>query len=210
MHELSPDDPVWTSHQPLTVGSMARALADSKTALAETRKLAEDVDDLDELIADIEKSTAEHRAVIKAVEARGKAFDDEIAKLRAAPDVLQKAMAWERGFFEKQWAASGSRVDFETYLAANRNRPRDDAKASRARRRIRQRADQRGAVQCSVSDGKMNAAEKLADATKRLRELREMAARLPEGANRNGTLQSIDAIAAELARGVADAVRRAK
>ena len=95
---------------------MARALADSKTALAETRKLAEDVDDLDELIADIEKSTVEHRAVIKAVEARGKAFDDEIAKLRAAPDVLQKAMAWERGFFEKQWAASGSRVDFDTYL----------------------------------------------------------------------------------------------
>ena len=56
----------------------------------------------------------------------------------------------------------------------------------------------------------MNAAEKLADATKQLRELRDMAARLPEGANRNGTLQSIDAIATELARGVADAVRRAK
>ena len=58
---------------------------------------------------------------------RGKAIDDDLAKLRAAidgdlaPNVLAKAMAWERAFFEKQWArevAKGhTRVDFDDYLA---------------------------------------------------------------------------------------------
>ena len=60
----------------------------------------------------------------KSLEAKGAVIDGEIAKLRGSlaagaviDDRLAKAMAWERSFFEKQWAASGSRVDFETYMA---------------------------------------------------------------------------------------------
>ena len=109
----------------LTVGTISRALSDSKAALAASTKLAEDVDDLDELIASIEKSTAEHRAIIQRIESGRKATADSLAKLRAAidnsPATLAKAMAWERGFFEKQWAAEVKKghesVDFETYLA---------------------------------------------------------------------------------------------
>jgi hypothetical protein len=109
----------------LTVGSVGRALADSKTALAETRKLSEDVDDLDELIADIEKSTAAHTALIKSIEAGSKAMADQVAKLAAEVDsavTLAKCAAWERGFFERQWAAEvkkgHTRVDLEDYIAA--------------------------------------------------------------------------------------------
>ncbi len=54
----------------------------------------------------------------------------------------------------------------------------------------------------------MNAAAKLADATKRLRETRAMAARLPDGPTKARAIESIDRIAAELASGVARAMRR--
>ena len=57
-HELSDDDPVWTAHQPLTVGSVSKASADAKTALAETRELTERVDDVDALLDDVLKSSA--------------------------------------------------------------------------------------------------------------------------------------------------------
>lgn len=84
----------------LTVGTISRALSDSKAALAASTKLAEDVDDLDELIASIEKSTAEHRAIIQRIESGRKATANSLAKLRAAidnsPATLAKAMAWER------------------------------------------------------------------------------------------------------------------
>ncbi len=115
-------------------------------------------------------------------------------------------MAWERGFFEKQWAASGSLVDFATYLRqiefereTMRKRARDPK-----RHGIRQgEPDKLGAVQCSVSGGQVNAAQKLADATKRLRETRALAARLPDGPTKAKAIESIDRIAAELASGVA-------
>ena len=69
-HELADDDPVWTANQPLTVGSMARALADSKTALAETRNLADRVDDVDALIDDVLKSFEATKAALKRARAR--------------------------------------------------------------------------------------------------------------------------------------------
>ncbi len=126
IHELENDDPAWSGdqHKPLTLGAVSKALADSKAALAETRDLADDVDDLDKLISDIEKSTAAHTALIANIEADSKAMADQVAKLAAAidtPGTLAKAMAWERGFFEKQWRAEVSKghssVDFATYLA---------------------------------------------------------------------------------------------
>jgi septal ring factor EnvC (AmiA/AmiB activator) len=114
---LADDDEAWSAHQPLTVGAMSKAAADAKAALASTREIDDRLDDVDQLLKELEKSSAALGECLKSIEARGKAFDDEIAKLRAAPDVLPKAMAWERALFEKQWAVSGSRVDFETYLA---------------------------------------------------------------------------------------------
>ena len=120
-HELAEDDPVFTRSAAITVGSMARALADSKTALASTRDLEDRVDDVDQLLDDVMKSSAVITECLKTLAAKDKAFDDEIAKLRAAPDVLQKMAVWERGFFERQWAAEvkkgHTRVDFEDYLA---------------------------------------------------------------------------------------------
>jgi hypothetical protein len=119
-HELAADDHVWTESAALTVGSVARALSDSKTALAASRKLDDRLGDVDELLADIAKSNAVLDDCIKSIEAKGRALDEEIAKIKAAPDVLAKMAAWERSFFERQWAgevAKGrSGVDFETYL----------------------------------------------------------------------------------------------
>jgi hypothetical protein len=122
-HEMAADDPAF-AHQPMTLGSMSKALADSKEALASARSLADRVDDVDELLEDLAKSSD---ALVKLLAVKGKAIDGDLAKLRAAidgdlaPNVLAKAMAWERGFFEKQWArevAKGhTRVDFEDYLA---------------------------------------------------------------------------------------------
>ena len=54
----------------------------------------------------------------------------------------------------------------------------------------------------------MNAAEKIANATKRLRELRSMAARLPDGEAKATAIANVDRIAADLARGVREAMRR--
>ena len=53
----------------------------------------------------------------------------------------------------------------------------------------------------------MNAAEKIALATKRLRETRSMAARLPDGDAKARAMREIDRIATELASGVARAMR---
>jgi hypothetical protein len=53
----------------------------------------------------------------------------------------------------------------------------------------------------------MTASEKIAAATKRLRELRVLADKLPE-ADRAKTVASIDRIASDLAAGVARAMRR--
>jgi hypothetical protein len=54
----------------------------------------------------------------------------------------------------------------------------------------------------------MTGADKIADATKRLRELRSMAARLPDGDAKATAIASVDRIAADLARGVREAMRR--
>ena len=125
-HQLSEDDPIWTANQPLTVGAMSKALADSKTALAETRKLSEDVDDLDELIASIEKSTAEHRALIQRIESGSKATADSLAKLRAAidnsPATLAKLADWEEAHLARLHKAHGhgsTLEEFKEQMAAD-------------------------------------------------------------------------------------------
>ncbi len=55
MFEMSPDDPVFAAHKPLTIGSMAKALAHAKDVLARGRRQ-------DEIIA----KTVEANALIKA------------------------------------------------------------------------------------------------------------------------------------------------
>ena len=74
-------------------GGYEQGAADSKAALAEARDL-DDVDDLDELIASIEKSTAEHRALIKSIEAGTKAFSENMAaSSKAMSDQIAKLAA---------------------------------------------------------------------------------------------------------------------
>ena len=67
-------------------------------------------------------------------------MSDQIAKLAAEVDTkgtLAKCAVWERGFFERQWAAEvkkgHTRVDFEEYLTA--------IEASRAEMRKRAERD---------------------------------------------------------------------
>ncbi len=109
----------------LTVGSISRALGDAKTTLAETRRLSEDVDDLDELIASIEKSAAENRATIKAIDAGTKATADEMAKLRASldtPGMLAKLAGWEESHIErlhKQYGHGTTLEYFKAQMAAD-------------------------------------------------------------------------------------------
>ena len=86
-------------------------------ALAETRELGEEIDDIDQILEDIAKSHDTIRNLLKTLDAKSATHDAELAKLRAAPDVVQKAQAWEREFFAKQWRASGSNVSLDTYLA---------------------------------------------------------------------------------------------
>ena len=124
-HELSPDDPVWTDNKLLTVGSMARAMSDAKTALAKTRKLSEDIDDLDELIASIEKSTAEHRALIRSIDSGSKATADSLAKLRAAidtPGTLAKLADWGEAHLarlHKSYGHGSTLEEFKEQMAAD-------------------------------------------------------------------------------------------
>ncbi len=56
----------------------------------------------------------------------------------------------------------------------------------------------------------MSAADRLADATKRLRETRAEIERLSPGEAKASALYQLDRIAENLARGVANAVRRPK
>ena len=119
-HQLAADDPVWTANQPLTVGSVSKAAADAKAALAEARDLDSRVDDLDELIASIEKSTAEHRAMIKSIDSGGKATADSLAKLRAAidtPGTLAKLADWEKEHLARLHKAYGHGVSLEDFKA---------------------------------------------------------------------------------------------
>ena len=124
-HELAVDDPIWTANRPLTVGSISRTISDAKTALAETRKLDDRLDDVDELLADIEKSTAVHTALIKSIEAGTKASVEQIAKLAAAldtPGTLAKLEDWERSFHDrlhKQYGASSTFDDFMASIEAD-------------------------------------------------------------------------------------------
>ena len=124
-HQLSDDDPVWTANRRSTVGSMARALADSKTALAETRNLEDRVDDVDALIDDALKSfEATKAALVKRLDA----FEaTKVAKLDAKPDatnmleaLAKRLDAFEVAFHKRQHAAEVAKghtsVDFETYM----------------------------------------------------------------------------------------------
>jgi hypothetical protein len=129
MHIMKEDDPVFARSAPITVGAMARALADSKSALSSTGKLADRVDDvevdLDALIARIEKSTAEHRATIKSIESSGRATVESLAKLRASidtPALLAKMASWEEAHLERLHKAHGrgSTLDeFKAQMAAD-------------------------------------------------------------------------------------------
>jgi hypothetical protein len=60
MHIMQEDDPVFARSAPLTVGSVSRALADSKEALTNAHALDQRVDDVDELIDSAIKSLGEH------------------------------------------------------------------------------------------------------------------------------------------------------
>ena len=104
----------------LTVGSVSRAMSDAKAALAETRNLEDRVDDIDGLIAEIEKSSAAHAALTKSIEAGAKATADQIAKLAAEVDTkgtLAKCAAWEKAFFARQHAAEHGNESLEDFMA---------------------------------------------------------------------------------------------
>ncbi len=64
-HELSDDDPAWSAHQPLTLGSMSKAAADAKAALASAHELDDRLDDVDELIAKVQKSNDEFLEILR-------------------------------------------------------------------------------------------------------------------------------------------------
>jgi hypothetical protein len=129
MHIMQADDPVFTRNAPITVGSVSRALGDAKEALASTGKLAERVEDvevdLDELIARIEKSTAEHRALIQSIDSGSKATADSLAKLRAAidtPGTLAKLADWGEAHLErlhKQHGHGSTLDEFKAQMAAD-------------------------------------------------------------------------------------------
>ena len=111
-HELSDDDPVWSAHVPLTVGSVSKAAADAKGALASTRELADRVDDVDALIDGVRKSVATLRAALSDPVSKAAKVDTS-----AAVAALAKRLdAFEKSFHARQHAASGSTVDLETYM----------------------------------------------------------------------------------------------
>ena len=119
-HELAEDDPVWTGSAALTVGSVARALGNSKEALASTSKLADRVDDIDQLLEDLAKSNAVIAECLKGIEARTTSTVDQIAKIGAsidAPGLLAKLANWERDFYKREHAASGSRISLDEYIS---------------------------------------------------------------------------------------------
>jgi hypothetical protein len=124
-HELSPDDPVWTENQPLTVGSVSRAMSDAKAALASTRVLDDRVDDIDDVLDDVLKSNAEYTALIKSIQAGTKATADQVAKLRATldtPSTLAKLADWGEAHLarlHKQYGRGSTLEEFKEQMAAD-------------------------------------------------------------------------------------------
>ena len=126
MFEMQADDPAFTRNAPLTVGSVSRALADSKAALASTHVLDDRLDDVDELLDDLPKSSAAIAEAIKAIDAGTKRTADEMAKLRASidtPGMLAKLEFFEKAFHGHQFErerSNMSREDFEADREASR------------------------------------------------------------------------------------------
>ncbi len=123
-HELAEDDPVWTSHQPLTVGSMSRAMSDSKAALTSATKLAARVDEIeveiDEMMKSLNTTAAALNSRVAKVDATLEKSDtsDIAAKIDTA-GLLAKMETFSKGFHRRQHAAevaAGSRQSFERYM----------------------------------------------------------------------------------------------
>ena len=112
MFEMQADDPAFTRNAPLTVGSVSRALADSKAALASTHVLDDRLDDVDELLDDLPKSSAAIAEAIKAIDAGTKRTADEMAKLRASIDT--PGMLAKLEFSRKRFMATNSSASAAT------------------------------------------------------------------------------------------------
>ena len=91
-HEMAADDPAF-AHQPMTLGSMSKALADSKEAFASACSLADRVDDVDELLEDLAKSSD---ALVKLLAVKGKAIDG------ASPSSEPRLTATSRRMFSRR------------------------------------------------------------------------------------------------------------
>jgi hypothetical protein len=109
----------------LTVGTISRALADSKAALASTHVLDDRLDDVDELLDDLAKSSAVVAEAIRSIEAGSKAAADQIAKLTASlytPGLLAKLADWEEAHLARLHKAHGhgsTLEEFKEQMAAD-------------------------------------------------------------------------------------------